>query len=437
MTRILRIDEPNEKQKMAMMARTRYVGFGGARGGGKSWFVRSKSTTKSLRYKKHRSLIMRQTYPELMRNHVSVLKPMLNGIATYNDKEKQFRFGNGSIIDLQYCQHDRDLERLQGTEYDAIFVDEATNLTEYQIKVINACCRGVNPYPKQIFYTMNPGGPSHQYFKRLFIDKQYLEDEDPNDYTFIAARVQDNVALATMEPEYIKFLKNLPEKLKSAWLEGNWDVFQGQFFETYRDTPKPFEEREYTHVLKPFAPPGNWNYFRSYDYGYNKPFSCAWWAMDFDGTLYRILELYGCTKEPNTGVKWTADQQFAEIARIEREHPWLRGRKITGVADPAIWQSESNGMSIADTAAKHHVLFRKADHDRLNGWMQVRCRMQFDEHGYARLYVFENCEAFRRTIPALQYDTVRPEDLDTDGEDHSCGRRSAVYVHDESRKAAA
>ena len=70
--------------------------------------------------------------------------------------------------------------------------------------------------------------------------------------------------------------------------------------------------------------------------------------MDYDGCLYRILELYGCTEIPNQGIRWTPEQQFAEIAKIEQTHPWLKGKKIQGVADPAIWD-RSRGPSIADT----------------------------------------------------------------------------------------
>ena len=133
--------------------------------------------------------------------------------------------------------------------------------------------------------------------------------------------------------------------------------------------------------------------------------------------VYRILELYGCTKTPNEGVKWTPAQVFAEIHRIETEHPLLKGKRITGIADPAIWDAET-GESIADAAAKHQVFFQKGDHKRIPGWMQVHYRLAFDENGFPMLYVFKNCKAFIRTMPLLQYDAHKPEDLDTSGEDH-------------------
>ena len=139
--------------------------------------------------------------------------------------------------------------------------------------------------------------------------------------------------------------------------------------------------------------------------------------MDYDGTIYRILELYGCTNVPNQGLKWTPDRQFEEIARIEREHPWLKGRNIQGVADPAIWD-RSRGESIAETAMRYGIYFTPGDHQRIPGWMQCHYRLQFDENGYARCYVFDNCKAFIRTIPLMMYDAARPEDLDSSLEDH-------------------
>lgn len=140
--------------------------------------------------------------------------------------------------------------------------------------------------------------------------------------------------------------------------------------------------------------------------------------MDFDGRLYKILELYGCVpNEADTGIKWTPDEIFKEMARIEQEHPWLAGKTISGVADPAIWE-KGHGVSIAETAEKYGIYFEKGDHQRIPGWMQLHYRLQFDENGIPMLYVFRNCEAFIRTLPLLVYDKHRPEDVDSTQEDH-------------------
>ena len=129
------------------------------------------------------------------------------------------------------------------------------------------------------------------------------------------------------------------------------------------------------------------------------------------------MELYGCTKEPNEGVKWTPDEQARQISEIERTHPWLQGRKIDGVADPSIWDA-SRGESIAETMSRYGVYFAPGDNNRIPGWMQVHYRLQFDESGYARMYIFNTCKGFIRTIPTLMYSETKPEDLDTSMEDH-------------------
>ena len=430
----LTIQPPSEKQKQFLMARTKHIAFGGARGGGKSWAVRTKAKLLALKYPGIRILIVRRTYPELINNHINILRVELLDIAKYNDKDKVLKFGNGSTINFAYCARDTDLDRLQGVEYDIQFLDEATQLSEYQMKTIVACLRGVNDFPKRVYYTCNPGGQGHQYIKRVFIDRKFDNGEDPNDYTFIQSLVTDNKVLLESQPDYIKQLEALPPKLREAWLYGRWDIFEGQFFEDFRETPDLAKCREagiteeeaiaqgrWTHVIDPFSldtsDKRGWTIFRSYDFGYAKPFSCAWWAMDYDGTLYRIMELYGCTETPNEGLKWTPDKQFEEIAKIEREHPWLKGKQIHGVADPAIWDS-SRGDSIADTAIKYGVYFTPGDHERIAGWMQCHYRLQFDANGYARMYVFKNCKGFIRTIPLMMYDQHKVEDLDTSQEDH-------------------
>ena len=234
---------------------------------------------------------------------------------------------------------------------------------------------------------------------------------------FVPSSVFDNKILLENDPQYIARLASLPEADRKALLYGDWDSYSGQFFEEWRDNPDHYKDRQWTHVIDPFDIPKRWEVYRSYDFGYNKPFSCAWWAVDFDGVVYRILELYGCTSTPNEGVKWEPDKQFAEIARIEREHPYLAGRKITGVADPSIWD-RSRGESVAEAAARHGILFVPGDNHRLPGWMQMHYRMSFDENGYPMMYVFNTCKAFIRTVPALIYSETNVEDLDTKGEDH-------------------
>lgn len=408
----------SDKQRQFMQARTRYVAYGGARGGGKSWAVRKKAALLALKHPGIKILIVRKTLPELRNNHINPMRVELAGVAKFTQATRTMRFYNGSEIYFSYCANDADTLQYQGAEYDVVFVDEAAQLKQEWLEAINTAVRGVNGFPKRTYYTLNPGGPSHDYFKRLFVRGDYIKSENPADYTFIQARVQDNRALMQAQPEYIDVLRNLPEAKRKAWLEGDWDAYEGQFFTEFRDNPEGYRTRQWTHVIEPFEPDAGWTICRSYDFGYGKPYSCAWWAVDYDGVIYRIAELYGCVKnEPNVGTEETPDEQFKRIADMERTHPYLKGKKITGVADPAIWDA-SRGESIAQTAARYRVYFTPGDNARIPGWMQVHYRMQFDDNGYARMYVFKNCAAFIRTIPLLMYDEHKIEDVDTRMEDH-------------------
>ena len=415
----MRIDKPNPKQVEFLTATERYVAFGGARGGGKSWSVRTKAVLLCCNYPGIKVLIVRRTYPELMSNHIEILRRDCKDMAKYNEKDKILRFINGSIIKFMYCDSDRDLMNFQGQEYHIIFLDEATQLSEHQMREISAILRSGadDGFPRRMYFTCNPGGQGHQYIKRLFIDKNYFTGENPKNYKFIQSLVTDNIALMQADPEYIHTLEALPPALREAWLYGRWDVFAGQFFAEFKDDPEHYKDGKWTHVIAPFEPKKHWQIYRSYDFGYNKPFSCGWWCIDDDGVVYRIAELYGCTETANEGVKWNPEKQFTEIEKIEKSHPYLMGKEIFGVADPSIWD-RSRGEAVNDAAIRHGIKFTPGDNHRIAGWMQMHYRMAFNEDGYPMMYVFNTCRSFIRTIPTLQFSQTHPEDLDSAQEDH-------------------
>lgn len=424
------ITAPNDKQLIAMKSHKKHIGYGGARGGGKSWFCRTKASLLALYFKELRVLILRRTFPELRENHIDPLIKLLKSkdpvrserIASYNDSKKTFTFPNSSKIVMGYCRRENDVYQYQGQEYDVIFFDECTHFTWKQVEFIRTTNRNTrNDFTPRIYYMGNPGGVGHIWFKRLFVDKKYLPGEKPDDYIFIAATVEDNKILMKNDPDYITILDSLPEKMRQAHRFGNWNVFEGQFFEEFTEvapSEEDYKQRRWTHVIEPFEIPETWKIYRSYDFGYAKPFSFGWWAVDYDGRFYRILEYYGCVSNtPNEGIKITPEEQFKRAAEIEKTHRWLKGKKIHGPADPAIWD-KSRGESIAEKAEKYGIYFEKGDHQRLNGWMQIHYRLQFDENGIPMMYIFSTCEHTIRTLPSLQYSEINPEDLDTEGEDH-------------------
>lgn len=428
---------PLPKQKLFLQDRHKFCVFGGARGGGKSMAIDLKTVLTGFKYPGFRSTVIRRTYPELKDNHVEPMKALLrcgqpDALATYNASEKDMKLPNGSVIRYRFCDNENALSKIQGQETDFLFIDEATNFPEEWLKKMYACVRGTNGFPKRIYLTCNPGGVSHGYIRRI-IEGRFEEGEDPNDYAFYQSLVTDNLVLMREQPDYIKQLESLPPSLKEAWLNGRWDVFEGAYFEEFRLSPDPqkcheagisteeaLEQHRWTHVIKPFEIDPNWKIFRSYDFGYGKPFSVGWWALDYNDVAYRILELYGCKKnQPNKGLDWSPSQQMEKIAEIEREHPWLKGKFIQGVADPAIWEG-SHGISIVEEADKRGIFFEKGQNERIAGWVQIRERLKFDSNGFARMYFFDNCKAIIRTMPLMMYDEHKVEDLDSDLEDHAC-----------------
>ena len=219
--------KPNERQKLFFASRARYTAYGGARGGGKSWALRRKLVGLCLRYAGIHCLLVRRSLGDLKANHVRPILEEYGDAVCWHEGEKLFRFPNGSVIALGFCACDRDALRYQGQEYDVIAIDEATQLSEYQFSIFKACLRGTGAYPRRMYLTCNPGGVGHAWVKRLFIDRDYRPGERPEDYGFIPARVYDNTVLLEADPDYVTALQSLPPRLRDAWLDGRWDVFEG------------------------------------------------------------------------------------------------------------------------------------------------------------------------------------------------------------------
>ena len=417
----LNIPDPNPKQEQFFLARARYIAYGGARAGGKSWAMRVKFVLLCMRYAGIQILLLRRTLPELTENHVNPLLILLRGIARYNKQEKVFSFPNGARLKLGYCANEQDVLQYQGQAYDVIGMEEATMFTEFQFNCLRESNRSSGLMKEQfaprMYLTMNPGGVGHHWVKRLFVDRAYKGKERPEDYVFIPAKVYDNKAFMERDPDYVAQLESLPEKRRRMMLHGDWSSVEGAFFEEFVNDPDHYNDRQWTHVIAPFVPDAGWKIHRSFDFGYHRPFSVGWWAVDYEGVAYRIHEWYGCTETDNEGLRIPPDQIFQKVAEIEKEHPWLKGKHIIGVADPSIWDA-SRGKSVAEVATENGVYFSPGDNKRIPGWMQMHYRLAFDENGFPMMYVFSNCKAFIRTIPALQYDDHKVEDLDTDGEDH-------------------
>jgi hypothetical protein len=443
-------------QKALVDCPFREIFFGGARGGGKTDGVLGKYAIKAARYGDgFNALFCRRELP-MLDDAIERSKEIYGKIgAQWNDQKKTWFFPGGGRLRFRPLERVQDADKYQGQNVSDACIEEAGIYPDPKpIDRLFGILRSAKGVPTQLILTGNPGGAGQHWIKQRYIDQapsgmKLLVRKLPNGkehrYVFIPSRIQDNKLLMANDPEYINNLYLVgSEQLVKAWLSGDWNAVEGAFFDCW-DTAK--------HVVRPFTVPEDWTRFRSMDWGSAKPFSVGWWAIAQDdyetetgviprGSIVRYREWYGCKEgEPNTGLKLTAEEVGRGIQ--EREN----GDKIAyGVLDPAAF-SQDGGPSIAERMSKatdHKVIFRPADNKRvsqkgaLGGWDQMRARMKGDGERPA-LFVFSTCKDFIRTVPLLQHDQDKPEDLDTESEDHVAdearyGCMSRPYVRETKKK---
>ena len=390
------LSQCSDKQLQFFKSKKRYVGYGGARGGGKSWALRKKITLLCMRYNGIRILLLRRTFPELRENHINTLLTELKGIAKYKDSEKVFTFHNGSSIKLGYCDSERDVLQYQGIEYDIICMDEATQFTEYQFQTLTACLRGANDFPKRMYLTCNPGGVGHEWVKRLFVSKRYKADENPDEYEFISATIFDNKILMEKDPHYLSMLNNLDEKLRQAWRDGNWDMLAGQYFSEFDRT---------VHVIEPFPIPEHWKKYRAIDYGLDC-LACVWVAVDEINNYYVYRE-YG---EPDRIIS-DGSKDIVELSSDE----YIQYT----VAPSDIWaRSQESAKSKADIFRENGLPLIKGNNNRETGWLALKDLLKVyetdDGKRDSRLKIFSNCVQLIEYLPSLQRDSKKPTDCMTE-----------------------
>ena len=317
------------------------------------------------------------------------------------------------------------------------------------------------PIPLECFSTTNPFGVGHSWVKKHFIDPAprgtvqrrsivVTNPQTDKEETVVLTRVAIHGSWREnkfLDPMYIARLKSIkdPNKRK-AWVEGDWSVTAGGRFDHLWD--------ESIHVVKPFEIPAGWAVDRSHDWGESKPFSNLWFAEsngegDYPaGTLFVIGEFYGCEPDQhNVGLKMSASNVAKVVKQIDNAlqnasnkvdsvgeiniSPGIApGGVVAGPADNAISNKDDEQISIADKMSKQGVYWTKSDKSpgsRING-AAVLCEMleaaiegKASESGLPELpalYFFENVRGIISRFPILARDTKKPDDVDTDQEDH-------------------
>lgn len=426
------------KQKAAFTTAATELLYGGAAGGMKSFTLRASGIRWCVEVPGIQVYLFRRTLTDLRDNHLRGprnLHTMLeeytkSGHVKYRAVENEFEFWNGSALHLCYCDAEDDVEKYRGAEIHVLQMDELTHFSEYQYRFLRSRVRRAGlKIPQQyvarlprIETASNPGSIGHAWVKRTFITPappMELWKAPPEEggmlRQFIPARLAENPHLTRDDPEYRNRLLGLGNHdLVRAMLDGDWDIVAGQAFEKLRRD---------THCIEPFTPPDDWLCFGSLDWGSSRPWSYGQWTVANgnplpDGRVYRrgaIIrygEIYGWNGKPNEGQRKEATEVADAIAAKNR------GRHFAYIAaDPSMWKVDG-GPSIAETMLRRGVVLRKADHNRLTGYVEVRQRINGDGDG-PMLLATANCHAgFWRTMPDLVMDEDHPEDVDTDQEDH-------------------
>jgi len=394
------------------------IGYGGARGGGKTDGVLGKfGILAETMGKDFNGIFFRRELPQaddLIERAKEIFLPLE---AHYNDQKKQFTFAGGGRLRFRPLANNADAEKYQGQNLSHAAIEEAGNYPNPEpIFKLFGALRGNNV---QMILTFNPGGPGHWWIKEKFIKPspkgwKMLEWELPTGkkvpYIFIPSKVQDNKILLQKDPGYIDRLHMVgsPELVR-AWLEGDFEIHEGSYFPEFSSK----------HIVNPFNVPKHWTRYLGYDWGYRSPFAAVWGAISSGkaddgseisipkGAIVIYRELWG--------------KQIENKEQAERIASASVGENLIAVADPSIFKTDG-GPSINDQLTAvflkyKHPAFKRADNDRISGWTQIRKRLQGDP---PLLYIFSTCSYLIESLPALQINLADHEDADTDGDDHCC-----------------
>lgn len=416
--------------------------FGGARGGGKTDGALGRSLFRALKYgAAYKGYFIRRELVQL-EPAIARSKEVLSQFATYNEQKKSWRFRTGGTLTFRYIERDSDAEKFQGDSATDINVEEIGNFPDLRpLMKLKGILRSTRGVPVAFTATGNPGGPGHSLVKRRYIDPSPLgwvpiteEDELTGLKTqrvYIPSRITDNQLLMKNDPGYLARLAQTgSESLVKAWIDGDFSIVEGAYFN--------FSMKR--HVLRTASLPPHWLYYRAMDWGSYYPFYVCWMAHASEdwvhpdgalvpkGSIIVFREWYGSKDHDNRGLKMPAGDVGRELRRIEGEMPY----KITfGVLDPKQFSTDG-GPSVAERIARGYgsVIFRRADNRRLGkdgaaiGWDAMRQRLdgvvldaEMPNVKVPQLFFFDCCVDAIRTIPALQHDPDKPEDL-MGSEDH-------------------
>jgi len=404
--------------------------YGGARGGGKTdagivWML------KAVDNPNFTGLCIRRNHTDL-RNWIDRASELFPN-ATVSGKPAVFKFPSGAKIFTGHLRDANAYTQFQGWEIHRLLIEELGQIPDEQsyLKLISSVRSTCDVRP-QIFCTANPGGAGHQWIKKRWLigrnkDNKAFQDPISERYrVFIPATVEDNPTLVAKDPDYVRFLDSLPEPMRSAWKDGDWDVFAGQYFTDWN--PR-------LHVIsKDNAKKLGYgkDYNRKYigiDWGFSAPFCAIWVEVATNNRVFCYREMYGREKHPS---EW--GEMIARVSMNEDIYQSL-GDPSMWTRNPMSWNKPETEMyserSIANALIASGVPnLSPANNSRVNGWRNMAQMMHFKKGVIPSFFIIDGqCPNLERTIPDMIFDEKRPEDLDTTLEDHALDAVRYALTH--------
>lgn len=396
------------------------IGLGGARGPGKSHAVLSQAALDDCqRVAGLKMLFLRQTGVSAQESFDDLIDKAVRGRAEFHKRKNFLKFPNGSRILLGGYKDERDIDKYIGLEYDVIIIEELTQLTEAKYDKVRGSLRTSKPdWRPRVYTSFNPGGVGHVWVRQRFVLPYREQRQDKT--RFVPSTYKENPAL---NQTYIDYLESLEGDLGKAWREGEWDLFAGQYFGEWR-----YEK----HVVEPFILPLTWFRFRAIDpSGREGITSCHWYAVDNNGRAWCYKEYYyGPGVIGVDGKKIITGRDYDEhadaIAALSMDKDGTPEQYRYTVIDTAAFAKAGYSETAAEIFERHGVTgLIAAAKERVVGWNAVHTYLRWkaatsSSNAQDPLFkVFSTCVNLIRTIPLLQHDTLHPEDVDSDGEDHA------------------
>jgi len=390
------------------------VGYGGARGGGKShWLLAQMGADDCQRVPGLKCLLLRKVGKANMEHFEDLRRRLFVGLRhEFSAYRGVLTFGNGSRIIAGHFQAEKDIDAYLGLEYDVIGIEEATTLSSRKHTDISTCCRtSKSNWRPRIYSTSNPGGIGHAWYRTRFIVP--FQEKRETETRFLPARVTDN---AYNNPEYRKVLESLHGWQRKAWLDGDWDLAAGQYFTSFR--------RE-AHIIPDFDETRAREWFAALDYGFAHYTVVLLGCTDGDGNLFVVDE--------HAERMWLP-QRHAEAVRamVGRHRMGDRALELGDlrriVAGTDVFSRQSDGTTIAGQYAREGITLKPASMDRVNGWAEVLQRLGDGGASVgAKLFIHRRCGRLAETLPAMQHDPNRPEDvLKVDADEDGVGGDDAA-----------